>query len=75
MDPDLLLRWLHVVGACVLLGTGAGIAFFMLIAHRSGDPHVIAHTAGTVVLADLLFTATAVILQPVTGTLLAVRLG
>lgn len=75
MDPDLFLRWLHVIGACVLLGTGAGIAFFMLMAHRSKDPHVIAHTAGIVVLADLLFTTTAVILQPVTGVWLAWRLG
>lgn len=75
MDPDLILRWLHIVGACVLLGTGAGIAFFMLIAHRSGDARFIAQTAGIVVLADLLFTATAVVLQPVTGGLLAWRLG
>ena len=27
MDPELILRWLHVIGACVLLGTGAGIIF------------------------------------------------
>jgi uncharacterized membrane protein len=66
-----LLRWLHVIGATVLLGTGAGIAFFMLMAHRSGDAHVIAHVAGTVVLADKLFTATAVVLQPVSGAWLA----
>ncbi|NVO57153.1 DUF2269 domain-containing protein [Rhodobacteraceae bacterium B1Z28] len=75
MDPDLILRWLHVIGACVLLGTGAGIAFFMLMAHRSRDPRFIAHTAGIVVVADLLFTTTAVILQPVTGALLAWQLG
>ncbi|WP_300071047.1 DUF2269 domain-containing protein [uncultured Ruegeria sp.] len=75
MDPDLILRWLHVIGACVLLGTGAGIAFFMLMAHRTSDPRIIAHTAGIVVLADLLFTTTAVILQPITGTLLAWNLG
>ncbi len=75
MDPDLILRWLHVIGACVLLGTGAGIAFFMLMAHRSRDAHLIAHTAGIVVLADLIFTTTAVILQPITGTALAWRLG
>ncbi len=75
MDPDLILRWLHVIGACVLLGTGAGIAFFMLMAHRSGDARIIAHTAGVVVLGDLLFTTTAVVLQPVTGVLLALRLG
>ena len=75
MDPDLILRWLHIIGACVLLGTGAGIAFFMLMAHRSGDARFIAQTAGTVVLADMLFTTTAVIVQPITGALLGWRLG
>ncbi|WP_170545153.1 DUF2269 family protein [Ruegeria arenilitoris] len=75
MDPDLILRWLHIIGACVLLGTGAGIAFFMLIAHRSGDARFVAQTAGVVVLADLVFTTTAVIAQPMTGGLLAWRLG
>jgi len=66
-----LLRWLHVIGATVLLGTGAGIAFFMLMAVRTRRPDLIAHVAQTVVVADLLFTATAVILQPITGALLA----
>jgi uncharacterized membrane protein len=75
IDPDILLRWLHVIGAMVLFGTGAGIAFFMLMAHRSGDARIIAHVAGTVVIADLLFTATAVVAQPVTGILLAARTG
>ncbi|UWQ78505.1 DUF2269 domain-containing protein [Leisingera sp. S132] len=75
MDLDLALRWLHVIGACVLLGTGAGIAFFMLMAHRTRDAALIAHTASVVVAADLLFTATAVIAQPITGGLLAWRLG
>ena len=27
MDWAELLRWLHLIGAAVLLGTGAGIAF------------------------------------------------
>ncbi|MDQ2091891.1 DUF2269 family protein [Marimonas arenosa] len=69
------LRWLHVIGATVLLGTGAGIAFFMVMARRTGDPRLIAHTAGIVVLADWLFTTSAVIAQPVTGTWLAFQLG
>ena len=68
----LLLVYLHVIGATTLLGTGAGIAFFMLMAHRSGDARIIAHTAGVVVVADMLFTATAVLLQPVTGAVLAI---
>ncbi|MEE4381999.1 MAG: DUF2269 domain-containing protein [Pseudomonadales bacterium] len=66
-----VLRFLHVIGACVLLGTGAGIAFFMVVSNRSGNAAAIAHTAGIVVLADTVFTATAVIAQPVTGVLLA----
>jgi uncharacterized membrane protein len=69
------LRWLHVIGATVLLGTGAGIAFFMLMAHRTHDPRLIAHVAGTVVLADFLFTATAVVAQPVSGLMLAQMIG
>ena len=69
------LRWLHVIGATVLLGTGAGIAFFMLMAHRTNDAKVVAHTAGVVVIADLVFTATAVIAQPVTGLALAHQVG
>lgn len=69
------LRWMHVIGACVLLGTGAGIAFFMVMAQRSKDVRVIAHVAGTVVVADWLFTATAVVLQPITGALLAMETG
>ncbi|MGE0716701.1 MAG: DUF2269 family protein [Alphaproteobacteria bacterium] len=71
MDAYSLVKALHVVGAAVLLGTGAGIAFFMLMAHRTGDVATIAHTAGVVVLADTLFTLTAVIAQPATGALLA----
>lgn len=70
-----LLRWLHVIGACVLLGTGAGIAFFMVMAQRTNDARVIAHVAGTVVIADWIFTASAVVLQPITGVLLAAGIG
>jgi uncharacterized membrane protein len=56
-----------VIGAAVLLGTGGGIAFFMVMAHRTRDAALIAHVAGTVVIADVVFTASAVIVQPLTG--------
>lgn len=75
MDAIEVLRWLHVIGAAVLLGTGASIAFFMLMAHRTRDPRVIAHVGATVVVADALFTATAVAAQPITGYILARRIG
>jgi uncharacterized membrane protein len=64
------LKYVHVIGAIVILGTGAGIAFFMLMAHLSGDARFVARTAGVVVLADMLFTATAIVAQPVSGWLL-----
>jgi uncharacterized membrane protein len=67
----LILKVLHVLGATVLFGTGAGIAFFMLLAHRTGNAVTVAAVARIVVIADVLFTATAVVLQPVTGLALA----
>lgn len=70
-----ITRWLHVIGAAVLLGTGAGIAFFMVAAVRTRNAALIAHVSDTVVLADVVFTATAVVAQPVTGTALAIGLG
>ncbi|MEP2783731.1 MAG: DUF2269 domain-containing protein [Pseudoruegeria sp.] len=74
MTYDVLL-FLHVLGATVLLGTGAGIAFFMVISNLSKDPTLIAHVAGIVVLADTVFTATAAMFQPITGYLLAREVG
>ncbi|SDJ28881.1 DUF2269 family protein [Salipiger marinus] len=70
MSYEFLLL-LHIVGATVLLGTGAGIAFFMVISNRSGDPALVAHVASIVVLADTVFTATAALIQPITGFFLA----
>jgi uncharacterized membrane protein len=75
MSLYLLIKVLHVIGATVLFGTGAGIAFFMVMADRTRRPELIAHTAGVVVVADALFTATAVVMQPITGAALALMAG
>ena len=71
----LFAQWLYIIGATVLIGTGAGIAFFMLMAHRTGDAKLVAHVAETVVIADFLFTALAVVVQPVTGFWLTYLIG
>lgn len=70
-----LVRFGHVLGACVLIGTGTGIAFFMLMAHRTADASFVARTAGVVVIADMVFTATAALAQPITGYILMRYLG
>ena len=75
MNDYLVLKFLHVIGTAVLFGTGVGIAFFLLLAHRTKQAAVVAAVARIVVIADFLFTATAVVVQPVTGVLLAVEIG
>jgi uncharacterized membrane protein len=75
MTGYLLVKWVHILSSTVLFGTGAGIAFFFVRAQRTGDPKVIAAVSGDVVLADMLFTSMAVVLQPATGIWLAVHAG
>ena len=74
MTYDIIL-FLHVIGSTVLLGTGAGIAFFMVSSNRTRNPALIAHVSGIVVLADTVFTATAAVFQPITGLMLAREVG
>jgi len=74
-DLYLALKLVHILGATVMFGTGLGIAFFMFMAHRTGDAVKIAHTARIVVIADALFTASAVALQPLTGWAMAALTG
>jgi len=75
LDSYLILKLLHILSAVVVTGTGAGIAFFMLMANRSNNVMAIAVIARHVVLADWIFTAPAVVVQFVTGVLLMLRLG
>lgn len=75
MSWYLVTKWLHVLSSTVLFGTGAGIAFFFQRAQRTRDPQIIAAVGREVVLADMVFTATAVVLQPVTGFALAMIAG
>ncbi|WP_250655096.1 DUF2269 family protein [Alkalimarinus coralli] len=70
MDSYLLLKLLHILGAVIVTGTGAGIAFFMFMANRSNNAQAIHITAKHVILGDWLFTAPAVITQLITGALL-----
>jgi uncharacterized membrane protein len=75
MSWYLAVKWVHIVSSTVLFGTGAGIAFFFVRAQRSGNVAIIASVARDVVLADLMFTATAVLVQPISGIALALIAG
>jgi uncharacterized membrane protein len=67
LNTYLLLKWLHILSATVLFGTGIGIAFFKWITDRSGDTRAIRIVTERTVMADWIFTTPAVILQPITG--------
>ncbi|WP_374372643.1 DUF2269 family protein [Tabrizicola sp.] len=71
MDPYLIARWLHILSATVLFGTGIGTAFQMVWAMRGGRAEVAAGVGAGVVMADWLFTLPAGLAQPATGLWLA----
>lgn len=74
MDYE-LIKWVHLISATLLFGTGLGSAFYKWNADRSGNLQAIAHTNRIVVIADWAFTTPTVIIQPLSGVLLAQLMG
>ncbi|MBM3344735.1 MAG: DUF2269 domain-containing protein [Betaproteobacteria bacterium] len=75
MTSYFILKYVHILSAAVLLGTGAGIAYFLFTAHLSRDIEALRVVTRYVILADWIFTATAVVVQPVTGLWMALERG
>ena len=71
MSIYLIVKWLHILSATILFGTGIGIAFFKWMTDRSGDVRAIRISAERTVLADWIFTTPAVIIQPLSGLAMA----
>jgi uncharacterized membrane protein len=67
----LVVKWLHVLTSTILFGTGIGTAFYIFFCSRSGEPQVVAAVMRYAVIADWLFTATTIVLQPLSGFYLA----
>ncbi|WP_137937984.1 DUF2269 domain-containing protein [Chitinivorax sp. B] len=63
----LVIKWLHILSATLMFGTGLGTAFYMFVTNRSGNLQAIAVVTHWVAIADWIFTATTVIFQPVSG--------
>ena len=75
MNTYEVLKFVHVLSATILFGTGIGTAFFMWMAHVSRDINTLRMTARHVIVADWVFTTPSAIVQPVTGLLLMRELG
>ena len=67
MDFYLIIKTVHIISSTILFGTGLGIAFFMFRSHFTTSLNEKYYAVRTTVLADYIFTAPAVILQPITG--------
>jgi uncharacterized membrane protein len=67
MSELFLIKWIHILSATLLFGTGFGSAFYKWTADRSGDIATMAHTNRIVVIADWVFTTPTIIIQPITG--------
>jgi uncharacterized membrane protein len=74
-DMDYLVaKWLHVLSATLLFGTGVGTAWYMLFASLSRDARAVAVVMRHGVRADWLFTATTLVVQPLSGWFMVERL-
>jgi uncharacterized membrane protein len=62
-----IVKWLHILSSTLLFGTGLGSAFYMFFASRTRDARTVAVVVRYVVIADWVFTAPTIVLQPLTG--------
>jgi len=63
----LAIKWLHILSATLMFGTGFGTAFYMFFVNRSGNVQAMAVVTRLVARADWWFTTPAVIIQPLSG--------
>ena len=75
IDLILAIKFIHVLFAAAMFGTWIGIAGFMLLAYRSGNPSVVALVAQFAVRIELFVVAAALALQPISGFPLAWAIG
>jgi uncharacterized membrane protein len=63
----LAIKWLHILSATLMFGTGFGTAFYMFFVNRSRNVAAIAVVTRLVAKADWWFTTPSVIIQPLSG--------
>jgi len=63
----LTVKWLHILSATFMFGTGFGTAFYMFVTNRSGNVQAIAVVTRSVARADWWFTTPTVLFQPLSG--------
>jgi uncharacterized membrane protein len=75
IDVIFAIKFVHVLAAAVMLGAWLCLVIFMLLAHRSGNPSVVALTSQFVVSVEVMVVAAAIVMQPISGIPLAFAIG
>ena len=75
LDLIFALKFVHVLAAAAMFGAWLCIAAFMLLAHRSRNPSVVAVTSQFVVSVEKIVVAAAIALQPISGYPLGLAIG
>jgi uncharacterized membrane protein len=75
LDLIFALKFLHVLAAATMFGAWLCLAIVMLLAHRSGNPSVVAVTTQFVVDVEKMVMAPAIAVQPISGFPLAWAIG
>ena len=75
IDVIFAIKFAHLVAAALMLGTWLAIAIFVVLAHRSDNPSVVALIFQFVVRVEITVVATAFALEPLSGFPLAWSIG
>jgi uncharacterized membrane protein len=67
LDVIFALKFIHVLAAAVMLGVWLCLALFMVLAHRSGNPPVIAVATQLVVSIEKAVMPVAIAAEPISG--------
>lgn len=70
----LTLKIIHILSATIMIGTGLGSAFYLFVSYKTALFTTVKDVLKIVIIADLIFTTPSVIVQLVTGLMLADRL-
>jgi uncharacterized membrane protein len=75
IDVIFAVKFLHLVAAALMLGSWLAVAIFILLAHRSDNPSVVALIFQFVVRVEITVVAAAFTLEPLSGFPLAWSIG
>jgi uncharacterized membrane protein len=75
IDVIFAIKFVHLIAAAAMFGTWLCLAAFMVLAHRSGNPSVVALTAQFVVSTEMMVMIAALAIQPLSGFVLALAIG